>query len=102
MGYYSNSDFDKLITAVVPYLMVVVFVLTLFLITMKLQFKNRGLSFFGELALEIYLLQNIFIVQLKSVIENDFLFYLGVYVCTIILVIGMHWIDQRVIAKIRG
>lgn len=101
-GYYTSSNFDKLITAIVQCLMVVVFVLGFFLITMKVRFKNSVMSFLGTLALEIYLLQNIFITKLNPIIENDLLFYLGVYVCTIVLAIGVHWLDQKVIAKIRG
>lgn len=100
-GYYTSSNFDKLITAVVQCVMVVVFVLGFFLITMKVRFKNPWMDFIGTFTLEIYLLQNIFITKLNPIIENDLLFYLGVYACTIVLAIGVHWIDQRVISNVR-
>lgn len=101
-GYYTGSNLDKLITVVAQSAMVVMFVMSFFLITMKLRFKNPVLDFMGKRALEIYLLQNIFITKLHPIIENDLLFYLAVYVSTILLAIGVNWIDQKVIAKLRG
>ncbi len=100
-GYYTSSNLDKLITAVTQSAMVAIFVLSFFLITMKLRFKNSVLSFMGKRALEIYLLQNIFITKLHSIIENDLLFYLGVYVGTLVLAIVIHWLNQRVICILR-
>ncbi len=101
-GYWTPSDLDKFKTLPVQCLMVIAFVLALFLISMKVQFKNWALSFFGTLALEIYLLQNIFITKLNPVIKNDLLFCLGVYVCTIALAFVVHKSDQWLIAKVRG
>ncbi len=97
-GYYTDSYLHKLITAVVQTAMVIIFVLSFFLITMKLRFKNPVLSFLGKRTLEIYLLQNIFITKLHPIIGNDLLFYLGVYVGTIVLAIGVHWLNQRAIS----
>lgn len=99
MGYWTSSDLDKFITLPVQCSMVITFVLALFLISMKVQFKNCALSFFGTLALEIYLLQNIFITKLNPVIKNDLLYYLGVSVCTIALAIVVHWLDKWLIKR---
>ena len=101
-GYYTDSYLHKLITAVVQTAMVIIFVLSFFLVTMKLRFQNPVLSFVGKRTLEIYLLQNIFITKLHPILGNDLLFYLGVYVGTILLAIEVHWIDQSISRKMKA
>lgn len=92
---------EKFLTFCVQCPTVIVFVLMLFVISMKLQFKNRVLSFLGMIALETYLLQNIFITYLRPVIKMDMLFYVGVYACTILLAVLVHKLDQRIIKGIQ-
>lgn len=84
---------EKLETFLVQCPMVIVFVLTLMLLSMKVQFKNRVLSFVGAFALEIYLLQNIFITKLTHVIDNDMVFFAAVYAGSIALAFLVHKVD---------
>ena len=53
-------------------------------------------------ALEMYLLQNIFITKLTHVIDNDILFYAAVYAGTIVLAWVVHKVDQWLISRIQG
>lgn len=92
---------EKLLTLLVQAPTVIVFVLLLFLISMKVQFGNHVLAFCGTIALEMYLLQNIFITYLKPFIKVELLFYIGVYVCTIMFAIVVHWVDQKIIRGIQ-
>ena len=88
---------EKLVTFLVQCPMVIVFVLTLILLSMKVQFKNKVLSFLGVFALEMYLLQNIFITKLTHVIDNDMLFFTAVYAGTIALAFVVHKVDVRLL-----
>lgn len=88
---------EKLVTFLVQCPMVIVFDLTFILISMKVQFKNRVLSFLGVIALEMYLLQNIFITKLTYVIDNDVLFFAAVYGATIVLAFFVHKLDKWLI-----
>ena len=101
-GYYTSSYLHKLITDIAQFVMVTSFVLTFLLITMKIRFSNPVLSFLGKRTLEIYLLQNIFITKLRPIMGNDLLFYLGVYVGTIFLAVGVYWIDKKISSKIKA
>jgi len=106
-GYYRESAtnpgyWEKLLTASVQTAFVATFVITILLITMKLQFKNRALSFLGTIALETYLIQNIFIVNFTKEIKNDFLFFLAVYIATIFTAYVVHLINQWLLHKVTG
>ncbi len=92
---------EKLLTLFVQAPTVIVFVLLLFLISMKVQFGNRVLAFLGTIALEMYLVQNIFITYLRPFIKVELLFYIGVYACTIVMAIVVHWVDQKIIRGIQ-
>lgn len=105
VGYWKEGPgnpgyLEKLFTFLVQAPTVILFVLLLFLISMKVQFGNRVLAFLGVIALEMYLLQNIFITYLRPLLKVDLLFYIGVYVCTILLAVVVHKVDQRVIRGI--
>ena len=88
---------EKLATFLVQCPMVIVFDLTFILISMKMQFRNKILSFLGVIALEMYLLQNIFITKFTYVIDNDALFFAAVYGATIVLAIFVHKLDKWLI-----
>ena len=105
VGYWKEGPaypgyLEKLLTFLVQAPTVIVFVLLLFVISMKIQFGNRMLTFFGTIALEMYLVQNIFITYLRPVLKQDWLFYIGVYVCTILLAVVVHKADRRIIRGI--
>jgi len=71
------------------------------LLSMKVRFKNKVLSFLGAIALEMYLLQNIFITKLTHVIDNDIFFFAAVYACTIVLAWVVHKVNQWLIGCVQ-
>ena len=77
------------------------FDLTFILLSMKVQFKNRILSCFGAIALELYLLQNIFITNLTHVIQNDVLFFAVIYAASIVLAVLVHKWNQWLIGCVK-
>lgn len=81
---------------------IILFVLTFMLLTMKLQFHNRALKFLGKIAIELYLIHNIFILYIKNVVQPDFIYMLSVYVAGIVLATGIHYLDRWLIKKICG
>jgi len=93
---------EKVLTFGVQCPTVIVFVLLLFLISMKVQFGNRILTFLSVVAIEVYLLQNIFITYLRPFLQIDFLFFIGVYACTILMAVAVHWLDQKIIKWLQG
>lgn len=106
VGYWSEYPghrgyLEKLATFLVQCPMVIVFDLTFILLSMKVQFKNRILSFFGAIALELYLLQNIFITNLTHVIQNDVLFFAVIYAASIVLAILVHKWNQWLIGCVK-
>ena len=106
VGYWKEGPgypgyLEKCLTFLVQAPTVIVFVLLLFVISMKVQFGNRLLAFMGTIALEMYLVQNIFITYLRPFLKQDWLFYIAVYVCTILLAIVVHKLDQRIIKAIQ-
>ena len=91
---------EKFVTFCVQAPTVIVFVLLLFLISMKVQFGNKVLAFLSVVALEMYLVQNIFLTYLRPFLKEDILFYVAVYVCTILLAVVVHKADRRIIRGI--
>jgi len=93
---------EKLATFLIQCPMVIVFDLTFVLLSMKIQFNNKVLSFLGVIALEMYLLQNIFITKLTHVIDNDIFFYAAVYAGTIVLAYVVHKLNHYLIKRIQS
>ncbi len=108
-GYWAEWDghpgyAEKIQTLACQLPMIIFMVIAFFLITMKLQFKNKLLSFLGKIVIELYIIHNLFILNLRNQIEikNDFIYILSVYVLSISLAVLLHAFDQRVIALILG
>lgn len=91
---------EKFLTWSVQGPTVIVFVLVFLLLTLKVQFHNPIIKFLGKIAIELYLIHNIFILYLPYVVKNDFLYFLCVYAGGILLAVGIHFVDQRLIKKI--
>lgn len=105
MGYWKESAtypgyLEKFLTMLVQCSFVIVFVLTFVLITMKVQFKNKVLSFMGTIALETYLIQNIFIVNFTNM-KNDLLFFAAVYAGTIVAAVIVHGVNKKLIGWVK-
>ena len=106
VGYWKEWDGypgykEKFLTWLVQGPTVIVFVLTLLMLTMKIQFHNGLLRFLGKIAIELYLIHNIFILYLPKVIKNEFLYILCVYAGGILLATVIHFADSRLIKKRR-
>lgn len=103
-GYYREWEgypgyWEKALTWLGDFAAVTCFVLILLLLTMKIQFHNRALKFIGGIALELYMIHNIFIMYLKYVIPSDFLFMLSVYGAGIVAALLIRKADKWLIQK---
>ncbi|WMC93457.1 acyltransferase family protein [Kineothrix sp. MB12-C1] len=108
-GYWAEWDghpgyLEKIQTLSCQLPMIIFMVVTFFLVTMKLQFKNNLLSFLGKIAFELYIIHNLFIINLRDQIKikDDFIYIISVYVLSISLAVLLHAFDQKVIALILG
>ena len=108
-GYWAEWDghpgyLEKIQTLSCQLPMIIFMVMTFFLVTMKFQFKNNLLSFLGKIAIELYIIHNLFIIYLRDQIKikDDFIYIISVYVLSISLSVLLHAFDQRVIALILG
>lgn len=106
-GYWAEWNghpgyLEKIQTLACQLPMIIFMVITFFLVSMKFQFKNTLLSFLGKIAIELYIIHNLFIVYLRNHIEikNDFIYILSVYVLSISMAVLLHAFDEKVIALI--
>ena len=105
-GYYCEwpghpGYLEKFMTVGLQLPMVIFYVVTFLIITMKLQFKNSVLKFLGKISMELYMIHNIFIIIFSCIIKNDVLFFSAVYVASLVAAVILHYIDQLIINKIR-
>lgn len=103
-GYYAEWEghpgyVEKLITWWGDVWAVIFFIAMLLLLSMKIQFHNRALKFIGSIALELYMIHNIFIMYLKYVIPSDLLFMFSVYGAGIVAAILIRKADRWLIQK---
>lgn len=85
-------------------LQTVLFVASIWLISLKLQIGNKVLGGLGNISLEIYLLQGLFMNGLRSnilYIHNDFLWCVAVLTGTIVLSWMMHSVFSFIMKKYR-
>ena len=90
---------EKMQTLAVQLPFILCFVIFLILLTQKIQFKNKILTFVGEIALELYLVHNAFIMYLP--VKNRFFFFLAVYAAGIVTAFILHAIDKKIIGLFR-
>ena len=108
-GYWFETEtypgyLEKIQTLSCQLPMIIFMVLTFLLITMKIQFKNRALTFLGQISLELYIIHNLFITNLRGTIQikNDALFILSVYVLSISMAVLLHVFDHKLIQLVSG
>ena len=108
-GYYCESEnypgyLEKLFSMIGQFLYAETFVIMLLIITMKLQFKNRILSFLGKISIELYLIHRMYIILFSDIIgiQSDFLFFFCVYACAIVTAVILHFLDGKIISAIKG
>lgn len=96
-GYPGYAEKFQTLAVQLPFIFF--FVLFVILLTQKIQFKNKILSFLGEISLELYLVHNVFIMYLP--IKNRFWFILAVYAAGIVTAAVLHAIDRKLIRFLR-
>lgn len=99
-SYYGTPFYVRFHILAYQLPMIVFCVMTLLLITMKLQFKNFLLKYLGKIALELYLIHYLFLIVLKGM-KSDFLYIILVYVFAILLASVLHKLDQKIISLLR-
>lgn len=83
---------------------IIFFVMFVLLVSMKIKFNNPALDFLGKIALEVYLIHNLFLAGFRSnciFIENDILYLAAIYASTILAACILHVIDQKLIKSIK-
>lgn len=96
-GYPGYAEKFQTLAVQLPFIFF--FVLFLILLTQKIQFKNKILSFLGEISLELYLVHNVFIMYLP--VKNRFWFILAVYAAGIAAAALLHAVDKRLIELLK-
>lgn len=96
-GYPGYKEKWQTLAVQAPFVICVVF--TVILIMQKLQFGNKILSFLGDIALELYLIHNLFILYMP--IHNRVFFIMACYAASIALAFLLHLIDNKLIGMIR-
>lgn len=86
---------EKLQTLGIQGLFVFFVVMTVIVILQKIEFGNKIMRFLGSIALELYLIHNLFILYLP--IRNRVFFIMGVYAASIVTAWILHFIDQKLI-----
>ncbi len=89
---------EKLQTLGIQALFIFFVVMTVIVILQKIEFGNKIMRFLGSIALELYLIHNLFILYLP--IRNRVFFILGVYAASIVTAWILHLIDQKLIGLV--
>ena len=72
------------------------------LVTMKLKIGNKATTFFGEMSLELYLIQGVFIKEIDFGIKNEFLWCIFVLVSTIFVAYFFHKLDNALLSRYKN
>lgn len=82
----------------------VLFVLSVLMFSLKVKIGNKALGFLGDISLEIYISQGIFLKVLRSdiiYIENEFLWCIAVLTGTVVFSYFLHMVFQFILRKYR-
>ncbi|SDN19177.1 acyltransferase family protein [Acetanaerobacterium elongatum] len=110
VSYYANTPFqsdipERFLCLSVQLPAIVLFVAAVLLITMKVRFNNKILQLLGQMTLELYLIQYLFIILLRSrfiQINNDVMYVLLVLILSTLTAFGLHILDTKIISLIGG
>lgn len=91
---------EKWQTLGVQFFFVFAAVLTVVILTQKIRFSNKILDFLGEIALELYLIHNLFLLYMPG--NNRMVYILSCYGASILLAVVLHMLDKRLIRLVRG
>ena len=90
---------EKWQTLGVQFFFVLAAVLTVIILTQKIRFGNKILDFLGEIALELYLIHNLFLLYMPG--DNRVVYILACYTGSILLAIVLHMFDKKLIGLVR-
>jgi len=102
-GYYEEYRWhpgypEKLISLLSQTILCALYIFTLLIINLKIEFKNKVLSFLGKICFEIYLIHDIFRQLIYNKEKMPDAEYIGlVYLFTIIAAFLLYWANQFVI-----
>ncbi len=91
---------EKWQTLGVQFLFVFVVIITVVILTQKIRFGNKILDFLGEIALELYLIHNLFLLYTPG--SNRVIYILTCYTLSILSAVVLHMIDRKLIGLMRG
>lgn len=93
-GYAGYKEKFQTLGVQVPFIFFVV--LTVIVILQKIEFGNKILQFLGTIAIELYLIHNLFILYLP--IRNRVFYIMGVYAASIVTAWLLHKADQKLLS----
>lgn len=96
-GYAGYKEKVQTLAVQTPFVLVTVF--TVIVILQKIEFGNKILDFLGSIALELYLIHNLFLLYMP--ISNRIGHILACYAASIALATVLHMADQKLIGMIR-
>lgn len=96
-GYAGYKEKWQTLAVQFPFVLVTVF--TVIVILQKIEFGNKVLAFLGEIALELYLIHNLFLLYMP--IRNRVGYIIGCYAASIALATLLHLVDRKLIGFVR-
>lgn len=96
-GYAGYKEKLQTLAVQTPFVLLTVF--TVIVILQKIEFGNKVLAYLGSIALELYLIHNLFLLYMPS--SNRVWYILGCYAASIALASLLHPIDRKLIGWIR-
>lgn len=96
-GYAGYKEKWQTLAVQFPFVLVTVF--TVIVILQKIEFGNKVLAFLGDIALELYLIHNLFLLYMP--IRNRVGYIIGCYAASIALATLLHLVDRKLIDLVR-
>lgn len=90
---------EKLQTLAVQTPFVIMTVFAVIVILQKIEFGNKILDYLGSIALELYLIHNLFLLYMPA--SNRIWYMIGCYAASIALASVLHLADQKLIGLLR-
>lgn len=90
---------EKWQTLGVQFSFVFAVVITVVILTQKIQFKNKILDFLGGIALELYLIHNLFLLYMP--VSDRGIYIMACYAASILLAVILHMLDKKLIKLFR-
>ena len=96
-GYPGDTEKWQTLAAQAPF--VIMFVFTVIVVLQKIELGNKILDFLGAIALELYLIHNLFLLYMP--IRNRVGYIMACYAASIVLAMVIHWIDSKLLRLMR-